>query len=110
VCAPVGAVYVLRLAGQPDALRAALVRVPVDLADLNAKSARLPGPVRSLRAFAAYGRTKNMNAMFAYALARTRIAVNGAHLGIISGTGLGRGARSVMKVPSHVTTAVARKR
>jgi NAD(P)-dependent dehydrogenase (short-subunit alcohol dehydrogenase family) len=81
---------------------AALARVPVDLADLNAKNARALGPLPFARAFAAYGRTKNMNAMFGYALARrlagTRITVNGAHPGIIRGTGLGRGAGGAMKV------------
>jgi len=81
---------------------AALARVPVDLADLNAKNARTLGPLPFARAFAAYGRTKNMNAMFGYALARrladTRITVNGAHPGIIRGTGLGRGAGSAMKI------------
>ena len=81
---------------------AALARVPVDLADLNARNARALGPLPFARAFAAYGRTKNMNAMFGYALARrlagTRITVNGAHPGVISGTGLGRGARGAMKV------------
>jgi NAD(P)-dependent dehydrogenase (short-subunit alcohol dehydrogenase family) len=56
-----------------------LARVPVNLDDL-----------------VTYARTKNMNAMFGYALARrlrgTGITVNGAHPGIIKGTGLGREA------------------
>jgi NAD(P)-dependent dehydrogenase (short-subunit alcohol dehydrogenase family) len=81
---------------------AALARVPVDLADLNARNARALGPLPFARAFAAYGRTKNMNAMFGYALARrladTGITVNGAHPGIIRGTGLGRGAGGAMKI------------
>jgi NAD(P)-dependent dehydrogenase (short-subunit alcohol dehydrogenase family) len=81
---------------------AALARVPADLADLNARNARALGPLPFARAFAAYGRTKNMNAMFGYALARrlagTRITVNGAHPGIIWGTGLGRGAGGAMRI------------
>lgn len=72
-----------------------LARAPVDLDDLLfARPERLDlgrEPVE-LRPFRAYGRTKNMNAMFVYALARrlagTRIAVNGAHPGVIAGTGL----------------------
>src|SRR5258705_514142 len=50
----------------------------------------------------AYGRTKNMNAMFVYGLARrldgTRITVNGVHPGIIKGTGLGRGSRGALRL------------
>ena len=70
-----------------------LARAPVDLDDLLfAHPERLGEPVE-LRPFRAYGRTKNMNAMFVFALARrlagTRITVNGAHPGIIGGTGLG---------------------
>ncbi len=76
----------------PNALR----RVPVDLDDLGFENERGLGPVPSFRPFAAYGRTKNMNVMFVYGLARrlegTNITVNGAHPGIIKGTGLGRGA------------------
>jgi NAD(P)-dependent dehydrogenase (short-subunit alcohol dehydrogenase family) len=69
-----------------------LARAPVDLDDLLfAHPERLGEPVE-LRPFRAYGRTKNMNAMFVYGLARrlagTRITVNGAHPGIIRGTGL----------------------
>jgi NAD(P)-dependent dehydrogenase (short-subunit alcohol dehydrogenase family) len=80
----------------------ALRRVPVDLDDLESRSQRSLGPIPSLRPFAAYGRTKNMNAMFVYALARrlegTRITVNGAHPGIIKGTRLGRDtARGALK-------------
>ncbi|MCI2420876.1 SDR family NAD(P)-dependent oxidoreductase [Saccharopolyspora sp. K220] len=79
-----------------------LTRVPVDLADLNYQTGHGLGPLPSFRPFAAYGRTKNMNAMFVYALARrldgTRITVNGAHPGIIKGTGLGRDSRGALKL------------
>jgi NAD(P)-dependent dehydrogenase (short-subunit alcohol dehydrogenase family) len=69
-----------------------LARRPVDLDDLRfADSGRLGDDVE-LRPFAAYGETKNMNAMFAFELARrlssTAITVNAAHPGIIGGTGL----------------------
>ncbi|SDE37481.1 SDR family NAD(P)-dependent oxidoreductase [Glycomyces harbinensis] len=68
-----------------------LRRVPVDLDDLELRRG-LGGPP-SLRPMIAYARTKNMNAMFVYALARrlegTNITVNGAHPGIIRGTRLG---------------------
>jgi NAD(P)-dependent dehydrogenase (short-subunit alcohol dehydrogenase family) len=72
---------------------ASLARRPVDLDDLCfGHHERLGEPVE-LRPFRAYGRTKNMNAMFVFALARrlagTGITVNGAHPGIIPGTGLG---------------------
>jgi NAD(P)-dependent dehydrogenase (short-subunit alcohol dehydrogenase family) len=70
-----------------------LRRAPVDLDDLEARTRRGLGPIPSLRAFVAYARTKNMNAMFVHALARrlegTRISVNGAHPGIIKHTRLG---------------------
>ncbi|EWM11484.1 LOW QUALITY PROTEIN: short-chain dehydrogenase/reductase family oxidoreductase, partial [Kutzneria sp. 744] len=58
---------------------------------------RLPDP--DLTPFAAYGRTKNMNAMFGYELARRvkGITVNAMHPGIIGGTGLGRNARGALK-------------
>jgi NAD(P)-dependent dehydrogenase (short-subunit alcohol dehydrogenase family) len=76
----------------------ALARAPVNLDNL----ADPAGPTRSFRPFALYGRTKNMNAMFVYALARrlggTRITVNGAHPGVISGTGLGRGSRGALRL------------
>jgi NAD(P)-dependent dehydrogenase (short-subunit alcohol dehydrogenase family) len=80
-----------------------LRRTPVDLDDLGSQTGRGLGPVPSLRPFVAYGRTKNMNAMFVYALARrlegTRITVNGAHPGIIKDTGLGRdSARGSLRV------------
>jgi NAD(P)-dependent dehydrogenase (short-subunit alcohol dehydrogenase family) len=67
-----------------------LTRVPVNLDDLADSSG---GPMRD---FVTYARTKNMNAMFGYALARrlrsTGVTVNGAHPGIIKDTGLGREA------------------
>ncbi len=81
---------------------AALARVPVDLDDLGCETGRGLGLLPSFRPFVAYGRTKNMNAMFVYGLARrlegTRITVNGVHPGIIKGTGLGRGSRGVLKL------------
>jgi NAD(P)-dependent dehydrogenase (short-subunit alcohol dehydrogenase family) len=70
-----------------------LRRTPVDLDDLQSRSRRGLGPIPSVRPFIAYARTKNMNAMFVYALARrlegTQITVNGAHPGIIKDTRLG---------------------
>jgi NAD(P)-dependent dehydrogenase (short-subunit alcohol dehydrogenase family) len=82
----------------PGALR----RVPVDLDDLGFETGRGLGPLPSFRPFAAYGRTKNMNAMFVYGLARrlagTRITVNGVHPGIIKGTGLGRHIRGTLRI------------
>jgi NAD(P)-dependent dehydrogenase (short-subunit alcohol dehydrogenase family) len=70
-----------------------LARTPVDLDDLDLHTGRGLGPVRSFQPFVAYARTKNMNTMFVYALARrldgTGITVNGAHPGIIRGTRLG---------------------
>ena len=70
-----------------------LRRAPVDLDDLELHTGRGLGRVPSFRPFVAYARTKNMNAMFVYALARrlqgTQITVNGAHPGIIRGTHLG---------------------
>ncbi len=80
----------------------ALARVPVDLDDLQCRDERALGPLPSFRPFAAYGRTKNMNAMFGYALARRlaggRITVNGGHPGIVARTGLGRHARGALRV------------
>ncbi|MEU6587325.1 SDR family NAD(P)-dependent oxidoreductase [Nocardia sp. NPDC046763] len=74
----------------PTALR----RVPADLDDLGFENARALGFPPSFRPFVAYGRTKNMNAMFVYSLAEhlagTGVTVNGAHPGIIRHTGLGR--------------------
>lgn len=70
-----------------------LSAAPVDLDDLSFENEGVLGPDPALRSFAAYGRTKNMNAMFVHALARrldgTRITVNGVHPGIIRGTRLG---------------------
>ena len=84
----------------------ALARVPVNLDDLADGSGSTP----SLRPFALYGRTKNMNAMFGYSLAErlagTRITVNGAHPGIIRGTGLGQGARGALRVFGFVLNLV----
>lgn len=80
-----------------------LARVPVDLDDLELRSGRSLGGTPSLRPMLAYARTKNMNAMFVYALARRleggRITVNGAHPGIIRGTRLGKDRnRGLLKV------------
>jgi len=65
-----------------------------------------------LRPFAAYGRTKNMNAMLVYSLARqlydTAITVNGVHLGIITGTGLDRSARGALKLIGSVLSPLTR--
>lgn len=80
----------------------ALARVPVDLDDLQFRDARGLGRPPSFRPFVAYGRTKNMNAMFGYALARrlagTGITVNGGHPGIVRQTGLGRHASGAFRV------------
>jgi NAD(P)-dependent dehydrogenase (short-subunit alcohol dehydrogenase family) len=75
----------------------ALGWVPVDLDDLESQRLRFEDP--DLTPFAAYGRTKNMNAMFGYELARRLkgITVNAVHPGIIGGTGLGRNARGALK-------------
>ncbi|QUQ66513.1 SDR family NAD(P)-dependent oxidoreductase [Kutzneria sp. CA-103260] len=75
----------------------ALARVPVDLDDLESGRLRVPDP--DMLPFAAYGRTKNMNAMFGYELARrlTTITVTAAHPGIIAGTRLGRNSRGALK-------------
>jgi NAD(P)-dependent dehydrogenase (short-subunit alcohol dehydrogenase family) len=70
-----------------------LARTPVDVDDIEANTSRDLGRISSLRPVVAYARTKNMNAMFVYALARrladTAITVNGAHPGIIRDTRLG---------------------
>ena len=84
-----------------------LRRAPVDLDDLGFQAGRGLGPLPSFRPFVAYARTKNMNAMFVYALARrlqgTNITVNGAHPGIIQRTGLGQGtARGALRLFSAV--------
>jgi NAD(P)-dependent dehydrogenase (short-subunit alcohol dehydrogenase family) len=71
---------------------ASLTRAPVDLDDLLFADQERLGEPAELRPFFAYGRTKNMNAMFVYAFARrlagTSVTINGVHPGIISGTGL----------------------
>ncbi len=76
-----------------------LRRFPVDLDDLHAQDARALSRFPSLRRFAAYGRTKNMNTMFVHSLARrlgeSGMTVNGAHPGIIARTGLSRDARGL---------------
>jgi NAD(P)-dependent dehydrogenase (short-subunit alcohol dehydrogenase family) len=77
----------------------ALARAPVDFDDLPGEHVRAATP--SFQSFVAYGRTKNMNAMFVYALARRAaagITVNGAHPGIIRGTGLGKETRGALKL------------
>jgi NAD(P)-dependent dehydrogenase (short-subunit alcohol dehydrogenase family) len=70
----------------------ALSRAPVDLDDLCFSHPERLGEPVELRPFRAYGRTKNMTAMFAFELARrlagTGSTVNAAHPGIIGGTGL----------------------
>ena len=84
--------------GDPGGLR----RVPVDLEDLNAETGRGLGWPPSFRPFVAYGRTKNMNAMFTYGLAQrlggTSTTVNGAHPGIVKGTNLDRHDRGALKI------------
>lgn len=76
----------------------ALTGVPVDLDDLPCEHVTAEDP--SFVPFVAYGRTKNMNAMTGYALARRAargITVNGAHPGVISGTELGRHSQGALK-------------
>jgi NAD(P)-dependent dehydrogenase (short-subunit alcohol dehydrogenase family) len=91
--------------GQPRALS----RIPVDLDDLGFEDESRLGSLRDLRPFVAYGKTKNMNAMFVYALARrlegTNITVNGAHPGIIRGTGLGRNDRGALRAFGRLMNA-----
>jgi NAD(P)-dependent dehydrogenase (short-subunit alcohol dehydrogenase family) len=69
-------------------------RSPVDLDDLTFAHPERLGEPAGLRPFFAYGRTKTMNAMFVFELARrqagTAITVNCVHPGIIPGTGLSR--------------------
>lgn len=78
-----------------------LAQKPVDLDDLTFAHPEALGEPEGLRPFFAYGRTKNMNVMFAYALARRMvlagkgITVNGVHPGVIAGTGLGNEAPEV---------------
>ncbi|GAB3769558.1 SDR family NAD(P)-dependent oxidoreductase [Microlunatus parietis] len=79
-----------------------LRRTPVDLDDLECRNHRALGPVPSFRPFVGYGRTKNMNAMFGYALAarlaKTKITVNGGHPGIVDQTGLGRSSTGLLRL------------
>ncbi|BCJ27139.1 SDR family NAD(P)-dependent oxidoreductase [Actinocatenispora sera] len=79
-----------------------LARSPVDLDDLLFEHPERLGEPIGLRPFRAYGRTKNMNAMFVFALARrlagTGVTVNGAHPGIIGGTGLAGEAPEVREI------------
>lgn len=69
-------------------------RRPVDLDDLTFAHPERLGEPAELRPFFAYGRTKTMNSMIVFELARrlagTAITVNCVHPGIIGGTGLGR--------------------
>lgn len=69
-----------------------LAPTPVDLDDLQFRHLDRITPDVELQPFVAYGLTKNMNAMFAYELARRcadrSVTVNAAHPGIIGGTGL----------------------
>jgi NAD(P)-dependent dehydrogenase (short-subunit alcohol dehydrogenase family) len=87
---------------------AGLARIPVDLDDLGFTDERRLGRIPSLRPFAAYGQTKNMNAMFVYALARrlaaegSNITVNGAHPGVIRNTALGRNDRGLLRLFGRV--------
>ncbi|MFF3574190.1 SDR family NAD(P)-dependent oxidoreductase [Nocardia jiangxiensis] len=81
---------------------AALRRLPVNLDDPGLADEARIGVPPSFRPFVAYGRTKNMNAMFVYSLARrlagSGVTVNGAHPGIIRNTGLGReSARGLLR-------------
>ncbi|SDU49776.1 SDR family NAD(P)-dependent oxidoreductase [Jiangella alkaliphila] len=84
--------------GSPSGLR----RTPVDLDDLNLETGRGLAWPPSFRPFAAYARTKNMNTMFVYGLARrlrgTGSTVNGAHPGIIKGGRLNRHDRGALRV------------
>ena len=67
-------------------------RRPVDLDDLTFAHPEHLGEPAEIRPFFAYGRTKTMDAMFVFELARrlagTHITVNCVHPGVISGTGL----------------------
>jgi NAD(P)-dependent dehydrogenase (short-subunit alcohol dehydrogenase family) len=67
-------------------------RRPADLDDLTFSRPELLGEPAGIRPFFAYGRTKTMDAMFVFELARrlagTAVTVNIAHPGVIPGTGL----------------------
>lgn len=97
-----GAARFVVVAASPAWLR----RAPVDLDDLEARDERALGPVPSLRPFVAYGRTKNMNVMTAYELARRAAGagptINAAHPGIIRDTGLGRRDTGAMRALAAV--------
>ena len=71
-----------------------LAEDPVDLDDLFGSDEDGLGEPVDLRPFRFYRRTKKMNAMFVYALARrlgsSPSTINGVHPGIIGGTGLHR--------------------
>ncbi|WP_020616215.1 SDR family NAD(P)-dependent oxidoreductase [Paenibacillus daejeonensis] len=94
---PVRPVRFVVVGASPTVLKA----FPVDLDDLHGQAERALSRFPSLRPFAAYARTKNMNTMFVYSLARrlanSGITVNGAHPGIIAQTGLARNARGLEK-------------
>ncbi|HEY3502133.1 MAG TPA: SDR family NAD(P)-dependent oxidoreductase [Actinocatenispora sp.] len=84
----------------------ALAQAPVDLDDLCFQHPEQLGEPVALRPFRAYGRTKNMTAMFTFALARrfadTGITVNAAHPGIIGGTGLAGEAPEVSAIVARL--------
>lgn len=88
-----------------------LARVPVDLHDLAGTPGRGLARIPSMRPFLFYARTKNMNAMFVYALARrlatTQITVNGAHPGVIRDTGLGSDNRGLLRLMGRVLNRVS---
>lgn len=69
-----------------------LARVPIDTDDLTFVEPSRLGEDPELRPFMLYAHTKNMDAMFTYALARrlrgTRLTINAAHPGVIRSTGL----------------------
>lgn len=70
-----------------------LAHEPVDLDDVTCTDVQRLGVHTDLWPYYLYARTKNMNVMFAYALARrlagTEITINVCHPGTIAGTGLG---------------------
>ncbi|MFD0856180.1 hypothetical protein ACFQ07_28330, partial [Actinomadura adrarensis] len=88
-----------------------LARTPVDLDDLNLETGRRLGQPPSFRPFIAYARTKNMNAMFVYALASrfagTSTTVNGAHPGIIKGGHLNRHDRGALRMFGRLCALIA---
>ncbi|WP_324192687.1 SDR family NAD(P)-dependent oxidoreductase [Nocardia transvalensis] len=70
-----------------------LAHEPVDLDDITNSDPKRLGEHTGLWPYYGYARSKNMNTMFAYALARrlagTDVTVNVCHPGTIAGTGLG---------------------